>query len=78
MAGQDVAQVPQWTVIGINPTIDVTTGNQPVKGNNVTFTTALGHRGTVFVADNVPVPAGAKTIIAAAASRADGLATLTG
>lgn len=69
---------PQWTVIGINPTVDVSTGGLPVKGNQVTYVTVLGHRGTVFVADNVPVPDGARDIIAGAAARTDGLATLAG
>lgn len=77
MATNDVAQTVTWTVIGVNPTVDVSGGGTPVKGSTVTYQTGLGHRGNVFVAETVPVPDGVKDIIRAAATRTDTLATLS-
>lgn len=77
MANDDVAQPVSWTVIGVNPTVDVTGGGQPQKGNTITYRTGLGHTGSVFMPDNTPVPEGAKAIIRAAATRTDMLATLS-
>lgn len=78
MASQDVTPVTTWSVIGVNPSVDVSGGGAPVKGNSITYQTGLGHRGTVFVPDTAPVPDGVKAIVAAAASRTDSLATMTG
>jgi hypothetical protein len=78
MAAADMNTTPQWKVLGVNPNVDVATGGLPVRGNTVTYVTALGHRGTVFVPDNTPVPDGARDIVAAAAARTDAIATLTG
>lgn len=77
MAGNDVAPTTTWEVIGVNPTVDISSGGVPVKGNQVTYVTGLGHRGNTFVADTVPVPDGVKAVIRAAATRTDALATLS-
>lgn len=77
MANNDVAPQVSWSVIGVNPSVDVSGGGTPVKGNNITYQTGLGHRGNVFVPDTTPVPDGVKDIIRAAATRTDALATLS-
>lgn len=76
MANGDVAQPVSWDTIGVNPTMDISGGN-PVKGNQVTYITGRGHRGTVFVPDTAQIPEGAKAIIREAATRTDMLATLS-
>jgi len=74
---KDVAQTTTWNVVGVNPAVDVSAGGAPVKGNNITYQTGLGHRGNVFVPDTAPVPEGVKAIVRAAATRTDMLATLS-
>lgn len=71
------ATSPQWTVIGVNPGIDVENGN-PIKGNTVNFRTAAGNRGSVFVPDTIANLDAAKDIIAARVTHVDGLASLSG
>jgi len=78
MAGSDLAQQGKWQVVGVNPSVDVATGGIPVKGNIVTFVTALGHRGQVFVPDSVPNLDAARDIVAKQVAHVDGLGTLTG
>jgi len=77
MPAQDVTPNSTWKVVGVNPSVDVSSGGQPVKGNQITFQTGLGHRGTVFVPDTTPVPDGVKAVVAVAASRVDAIATMT-
>lgn len=78
MAGSGGYDTPAWVTIGVNPTVDVTSGTAPVKGHTVQFRTAKGNRGQVFVPDNVSDLDAAKDIIAAQASYVDGLASLKG
>lgn len=76
MASKDVEPDVTWTVIGVNPQVDISGGGNPVRGNQITYQTGLGHRGTVFVADTVPAPDGVKAIVHDAAVRTDAIATL--
>lgn len=67
-----------WTVVGTNPQIGFASPGQPQQGHMVTFVTAKGNRGQVFVPDNVTGLDAARDIIAAQASYVDGLAGLRG
>lgn len=78
MASNQPVQTVTWSVVGINPQVDVTGGGIPVKGNMVTFVTASGHRGNVFVPDSVPNHDAARDIIAARAAFIEGLGKLSG
>lgn len=78
MADKNGADAPKWQVIGVNPTVDVTSGTTPVKGHTVQFRTLAGNRGQVFVPDTVGSLDNAKDIIAAQVAYVDGLAALSG
>jgi hypothetical protein len=77
MPNGDVAQPVSWKVIGVNPSVDITGGGNPVTGNTITYQTGLGHRGSVFVPNNASVPDGVKAIVREAATRTDALATMS-
>jgi hypothetical protein len=78
MATNSAEPTPNWTVVGVNAAVDVSTGTTPVKGHTVQFRTAAGNRGQVFIPDTVPSLDAAKDIIAAQVSYVDGLAALKG
>lgn len=78
MATPKYGDTPQWSVVGVNPAVDVTAGTIPVKGHDVQFITAKGTRSKVFVPDSVGNLDAAKDIIAAQVAYVDGLANLTG
>lgn len=78
MPGPYAKDAPQWSVIGTNPAVDVTSGTTPVSGHKVQFVTAAGNRGQVFVPDSVPNLDAARDIIAAQVAWVDGLNGLKG
>lgn len=78
MATKPYGDPPMWEVIGVNPSVDVTSGTRPVDGHTIQFRTKAGNRGQVFVPGTVRDLEAARDTIAAQVAYVDGLAGLKG
>lgn len=66
-----------WRVASVVPATVAMPNGQLVRGSNVSYETASGATGKVFIPDPTLTPARAKPIVAAAAAATEGVATLS-
>lgn len=75
--GNATPQTSGWTVTSSIPATNIDSAGRVIKGYQVTFTTGLGHTGTVFVPESQYQPDMVRSAIKAQASIVDAVNTLS-
>lgn len=75
--GNAQPQTSGWTVTSSQPTTTLDSAGRPIKGYQVTFTTGLGHNGTVFVPDSQYQPDMVRAAVKAQAQIVDAINSLS-
>lgn len=75
--GNATPQTSGWTVTSSTPATNIDSSGRVIKGYQVTFTTGLGHNGTVFVPESQYQPDMVRAAIKAQAVIVDQINTLS-